>query len=192
MRSPGATDRWKCLAALLLVSLAACGTQRAIDESPTTAAVAASTTFTVTSPVLTDGSELPALYTCDGDSVSPPIAWTGAPAGTASYAVLMDHQPGPGDFKWYWVMYDIDPSITSIAEASTVGTVGTNEHDFLGYEPPCSQGPGAKEYTFHVYALSAAPTFTVAASAVDRAALLEAIEPLIIDSASLSVTYARN
>jgi phosphatidylethanolamine-binding protein (PEBP) family uncharacterized protein len=191
MRSPEAADRWKCLAALLVVSLVACGARQAVEPSSTIGAAAVST-FTVTSPALTAGGELPALYTCDGESVSPPIAWSGAPAGTASYAVLMDHQPGPGDFKWYWVMYDIDPSITSIAQASTVGTVGVNEHDFLGYEPPCSQGPGAKEYTFHVYALSAAPTFTVATGAVDRAALLEAIEPLTIDSASLSVTYARS
>jgi hypothetical protein len=39
MRSPGATDRWKCLAALLFVSLAACGTQQVIDASPTTGIV---------------------------------------------------------------------------------------------------------------------------------------------------------
>ena len=148
--------------------------------------------FTLTSPVMANGGQLPATFTCDGQNLSPPLAWQGAPAGTVSYALAMHHIPGPGDTHWYWVVYNIPPTTLSIeAGSTTFGTFGTNSvNRDLQYAPPCSRGPGAKLYTITVYALSAVPDLPNPA-AVDRDTLLAAIADKTLAEAHLDVTYER-
>jgi len=173
-----------CVACLVVLSLVACGAQQA--------ATAESATFAVSSSAFVDGGALPAQFTCDGSSMSPPISWTGAPAGTKSFVVLMDHQPGPGTYKWYWVLYDIDPTITSIAAGGSAGTVGTNEHDAQAYEPPCSKGPGPKTYTITVFALSTKGEMPADAGPVTRDVVLQAVTRSVLAKASISFTYTRS
>ena len=72
--------------------------------------------FTLTSPGLSDGGRLPADYTCDGTRSTLALTWSGAPAETTSYAVIMHHTPGPLDVHWYWVVYNIPASVTSIED----------------------------------------------------------------------------
>jgi len=73
-----------------------------------------------------------------------------------------------------------------------VGTLGTNRvNGQQAYTPPCSKGPGPKEYIYTVYALSAEPQFTVPAARVDRATLLNAIKDNTLDSTELHVIYSR-
>jgi len=148
--------------------------------------------FTLTSPVMTNGGKLPATFTCDGQSLSPPLSWQGAPEGTVGYALAMHHIPGPGDTHWYWVVYDIPPTTLSVdAGATNFGTFGTNSVNDEGvYAPPCSKGPGEKLYTITVYALSAVPNLPDPA-AVDRDTLLAAIADITLASASMDVTYER-
>ncbi len=64
-----------------------------------------SSLFTLTSPEVIEGGDLPVEYTCDGDGATLPLAWSGAPVGTVSYAVVMHHVAGPTDIHWYWVLY---------------------------------------------------------------------------------------
>jgi len=144
------------------------------------------------SPVMVAGGVLPVEFTCDGASHSPPLAWTGVPAGTESLALVMHHVPAPGDSHWYWVLYEIAPAVTHLdANATPPAVVGTNGvDDRTAYTPPCSQGPGPKTYTFTLYALSAAPTLPDP-SMVSRQVLLDAIDHLVIATATLDVTYAR-
>ena len=148
--------------------------------------------FTLTSPVMKNGGHLPARFTCDGESLSPPLAWQGAPAGTVGYALAMHHVPGPGDTHWYWVVYNIPPTTLSVdAGAVNFGTFGTNSvNDEPAYAPPCSRGPGEKLYTITVYALSAAPNLPDP-RVVDRDTLLAAIANITLAQASLDVTYER-
>jgi phosphatidylethanolamine-binding protein (PEBP) family uncharacterized protein len=140
---------------------------------------------------MTNGGVLPATFTCDGASTSPPLAWSGAPAGTVGYAVIMHHLPGPGDAHWYWVLYDIPATVDHIdAGVTPTAKVGTNSvNNQLAYAPPCSKGPGAKTYT--AYALSAQPTLPNP-DAASRDALLTALDGLILDEAHLDVTYTRS
>ena len=147
----------------------------------------------LSSPVVVEGGVLPVEYTCDGASSTLPLAWSGAPAGTESFAVIMHHVASPEDVHWYWVMYNIPASVTSLAKNSTgIGTLGTNSvNGKTAYAPPCSKGPGEKTYTYTVYALSAQPQFSIPASQVNRDALLKAIQNITLDSAELHVTYAR-
>ncbi|GAH65381.1 unnamed protein product, partial [marine sediment metagenome] len=149
--------------------------------------------FTLGSSAIADDGILPIEYTCDGDSVTLPLTWNGAPAETVSFAMVMHHTAGPDDVHWYWVLYNIAADVTSLAKNSTgIGMLGTNGvNGNLAYAPPCSKGPGEKVYTYTVYALSALPQFSVPASQVSRNVLLEAIQDITLASTELNVTYAR-
>jgi len=147
----------------------------------------------LSSPVMEQGGELPREYTCDGSATTPPLAWSGAPAGTLGYAVVMHHVPGPGDTRWYWVLYGMDAAVDHLDAGAVPAAVvlGTNSVNGRNeYAPPCSKGPGVKVYTFTVYALSAQPTLGDPAT-VTRAALLDALDGLVLASATLDVTYDR-
>jgi len=151
------------------------------------------TSLTLSSPAVVEGGALPQEYTCDGTSATLPLAWSGAPDDTQSFAVVMHHVPGPGDTHWYWVLYDIPAEVQSLPQNVTgVGTLGTNSvNGRTTYAPPCSKGPGTKEYTYTVYALSTSPQFDVPSSEVSRDVLLAAIQDITLDSTILNVTYTR-
>jgi phosphatidylethanolamine-binding protein (PEBP) family uncharacterized protein len=170
------------LIAAILVAAAACGTPGASPVG----------VFTLTSPVMTQGGTLPVRFTCDGTAETPPLAWSGAPRGTASYAIVMHTVPGPGQTHWYWVLYDIAPSVDHVdANATPPAQVGTNSvNGRIGYAPPCSKGPGPKLYTFTVYALSGRSDLPDPA-AVSRPVLLDALSRLVLAEAHLDVTYKR-
>ncbi len=150
-------------------------------------------TFLLTSSVVTNGGALPVEFTGDGASASPPLEWSGAPAGTKYFAVIMDHFPGPGDVKWYWTLYNIPASVHSLAKnATSIGVAGNNSvNRNLGYAPPHSKGPGTKTYFITVYALSAPVKISLPPSAVSRNVLLTAMKELVLDSSALKFTYDR-
>jgi phosphatidylethanolamine-binding protein (PEBP) family uncharacterized protein len=149
-------------------------------------------TFTLTSSAFADGGTLPASYTCDGAGLSPPLSWSGAPAGTAEFAILMT-TPALDGTRWNWVLYGIPPGVGSLdAGTSGVGTAGlTSDGPELRYYPPCSTGPGDKPYTFTIHALSGSPVPGVPAAQVDGATLTAAIAPLTLATRQVTVTYAR-
>ena len=139
-----------------------------------------------------DDGRLPEDYTCEGQSISPPLSWAGAPQGTVSYALTMHHVPGPGDTHWYWVVYNIPAEIQSIAAGQiNFGTFGTNSVNAeRAYAPPCSKGEGDKLYTITVYALSASPNFPDP-SLVDYDTLLVTIEDITLAQSSMDVWFDR-
>ncbi|MFT5196888.1 MAG: phosphatidylethanolamine-binding protein (PEBP) family uncharacterized protein [Candidatus Promineifilaceae bacterium] len=149
--------------------------------------------FSLTSPMMQNNGVLPVDFTCDGDSLTPPLAWDNPPAGTVSYALLMDHQPGPEDYHWYWVAFGIPADVNSLdAGSNMAGTLGTNSvNDQQAYAPPCSKGPGEKLYTFHLYALSAVAEIADPANA-DRETLLAAIDGITLATADLDVIFDRD
>jgi phosphatidylethanolamine-binding protein (PEBP) family uncharacterized protein len=81
--------------------------------------------------------------------------------------------------------------VTSLPKNVTgVGVLGNNiNNERNEYSPPCSKGPGDKEYIYTVYALSAQPQATT--TPVTRAVLLDAIKDITLASAELHVVYAR-
>jgi gluconolactonase len=149
--------------------------------------------FMLTSPDVTENGLLPMEYTCDGASSSLPLAWSGAPAGTKSYAIIMHHVASPTDVHWYLVVYNLPPETTSLQKNGTGGgTLGINSvNKHTAYTPPCSKGPGLKTYIYTVYALSAYPQLSVPAAQVNRQVLLDAIAPITLARAELHVQYAR-
>jgi phosphatidylethanolamine-binding protein (PEBP) family uncharacterized protein len=162
-----------------------------VPAVPVTAS-AGSSSLALASPAFAAGGSFPVEYTCDGAGPSPPLAWSGVPAGTAELALTMTTLAKDGE-KWNWVLYGIPATVTALARnSSDVGTAGlTSDGPLLAYSAPCSQGPGAKTYTFSLYALSSAPTLPPAASQVTGPVLTAAIADRTLASSSLDVTYAR-
>jgi phosphatidylethanolamine-binding protein (PEBP) family uncharacterized protein len=140
---------------------------------------------------MTNGGTLPAEFTCDGAGTSPPLAWSGVPAGTRELALLMTTLPGDGSTKWNWVLYRVPPDVTGLpAAVSGVGVTGVgSDGPQAAYQPPCSQGPGPKEYVFTLYALSAAAP--VGSGQVTGSAMTAVLPPLTLASTALRVTYTR-
>jgi Raf kinase inhibitor-like YbhB/YbcL family protein len=151
-------------------------------------------TFTLTSPEIGPDSLLPVIYTCDGESATLPLEWKGFPENTDCFAIIMHHEASATDIHWYWVVFNIPLSVNSLPENMTgIGTLGNNSvNGNIGYAPPCSQGPGVKEYIFTIYALSAPVNLSVPNSEVSRAVLLDAIKDITLESATLTVKYSRN
>jgi Raf kinase inhibitor-like YbhB/YbcL family protein len=119
--------------------------------------------LTLTSPAFTHQGPIPARYTCDGDDVSPPLAWAGVPAGARSLALIVDDPdaPDPNAPKrtWvHWVMYNLPARDGSLAEAVDCGALptgareGTNDWPRTGYGGPCPP-IGRHRYFFKLYAV---------------------------------------
>ena len=101
-------------------------------------------TFEITSPVFADKTKMPALYTCEGRNISPPLQWTAPPAGTKSLVLINDDPDAPDPaapkMTWvHWVLYNLPPEAGSLPEAVQdkdlpKGTlIGTNDRQFAGY-----------------------------------------------------------
>jgi phosphatidylethanolamine-binding protein (PEBP) family uncharacterized protein len=146
----------------------------------------------LTSTACADGGNLPAEYTGDGSGASPPLAWTGAPAGTKSFVLIMDHLAPGNLMKSYWNIWNIPPEVAGIEKnGKEPGLVGMGFRGRAGYEPPHSKGPGPKTYVITVYALSGLLEINQPAAEVTREVLLEAMKDKLLDRASLHVTYER-
>ncbi|MCS7285075.1 MAG: YbhB/YbcL family Raf kinase inhibitor-like protein [Hydrogenobacter thermophilus] len=115
----------------------------------------------VESPSFKNGEVIPQKYTCDGENVSPPIAWSGFPEGTKSFVLIVDDPDAPIGTFTHWVVYDIPPNIVSLKEnfpkSKQVDNIkqGINDFGRVGYGGPCPPpGHGYHRYFFKVYALN--------------------------------------
>ncbi|MEN9703195.1 MAG: hypothetical protein RLZZ209_621, partial [Bacteroidota bacterium] len=97
----------------------ACAKDEVVTPAPSTS------DFKAYSSQFTNGGNFPAKYTCDGTSTSPLIQWSGAPAGTVSYAITMHHFPPTGDKHVYMCVYNIASNVKELGENVTnVGNWG--------------------------------------------------------------------
>ncbi len=104
---------------------------------------------------------MPKKYTCQGEDISPPLAWSGAPDGTKSLALIVDDPdaPDPAAPKrvWvHWVLYDIPPGEAGLPEATKQPPAGArngkNDWGRTGYGGPCPP-IGRHRYFHKLYAL---------------------------------------
>jgi len=141
--------------------------------------------MTLSSPAFVDGAMIPSDYTCDGGDRVPPLTIQGAPAGTASFALVM-HDPDSPSGNWdHWVAYDIPADTTSIE--SEVGTQGSNSWPRLGYGGPCP-GTGTHRYVFTVYALDVLLGLVPGAT---RSQLEQKMSGHVLDQAQTMGTYIK-
>ena len=175
-------------------------------------AQAAPAALTVTSTAFQGGDALPKDYTADGKNVSPPLAWSGAPATTKEFALILDDPDanfgGRGPFV-HWVIYKIPgaakglpegvPMGASISATGITGAInglsGFNAFQRPG-QPPTEPGyrgpappPGAPHhYRFTVYALNAPLDVK---EGLDKGALLKAMEGRIVAQGEVVGVYER-
>lgn len=157
-------------------------------------------TITVTSSAFQAGAAIPKQYTADGDDKSPPLAWTGAPAGTKEFALICDDPDAPSAKPWvHWVFYKIPPDTKSLAEAiprqvnpaMPAGSVqGDNSFpkDNVGYRGPSPPKGKPHHYHFHIYALDISLPST---PGLDKDKLVTAIEGHVLAQGELIGTYER-
>ncbi len=109
------------------------------------------------------GGEIPAAYTCEGTDTSPQLEWSSVPAGTRSFALIVDDPDAPDPAApqrvWvHWLLYNIPADTTELVEAVArealpAGTLeGTNDWNRTGYGGPCPP-IGRHRYFFKLYAL---------------------------------------
>jgi Raf kinase inhibitor-like YbhB/YbcL family protein len=107
----------------------------------------------ITSSAFQEGGNIPSKFTCDGSDTSPPLQITGAPAEAKSLVLIADDPDAPGGLFTHWLVWNIPPRTSSIAEGSAPkGVQGTNDFGNPGYRGPCPP-PGVHRYSFKVFAL---------------------------------------
>ena len=121
--------------------------------------------LTIASTSFENQKEIPTLYSCEGDDISPPLAWSGLPEGTRSLVLIVDDPDAPDpkapQMTWvHWVLYDIPPSAGLLPEDVKSGDLppgtreGLNDWKRIGYGGPCPP-IGRHRYFHKLYALDA-------------------------------------
>jgi Raf kinase inhibitor-like YbhB/YbcL family protein len=148
------------------------------------------------SPVFSSGGAIPSEYTCDGADISPPLTWSGLPAGTQSLVLIVDDPDAPSGVFRHWAAFDIPPSAPGLAAGYGPNRPATgfrearNDFGVLDYGGPCPpKGHRVHHYHFRLFAISR-PTLdlTPSASAFD---VLQAAQSYVIQQTELIGTYHR-
>jgi Raf kinase inhibitor-like YbhB/YbcL family protein len=134
--------------------LGGCGFVNAGKEDDDASAIEAPATLAVTSPAFDEGAAIPRDFSCKGANTSPPLAWSGVPAGARSLALVVDDQDAPNGTYTHWVVYNIDPAQSAVAagEVPEGAEQADNSGGQLGYAGPCPPS-GTHHYRFTVYVL---------------------------------------
>jgi Raf kinase inhibitor-like YbhB/YbcL family protein len=144
------------------------------------------------------GAEIPSLYTCEGRDVSPPLSWSGVPAGAKSLVLIVDDPDAPDPkapkMTWvHWVLYNVPPTTRELPEAASARDLppgtreGLNDWKRTGYGGPCPP-IGRHRYFHKLYALDlllpdlGAPT---------KASLEAAMDGHVLERAELMGTYQK-
>lgn len=149
----------------------------------------------ITSPAFQEGSSIPTEYTCDARNISPPLAWTDLPAGTAALTLIADDPDAPGGTWVHWLLYDLPPGTTGLAPDQPKtqylpggAMQGINGFRALGYGGPCPPPGKPHRYFFRLYALSKRLELK---PGISRVELDRAMLGHILAEAQLMGTYSR-
>jgi Raf kinase inhibitor-like YbhB/YbcL family protein len=142
--------------------------------------------FKLTSSDFADGGQMPSDLTCDGADRAPRLAWSGAPADTAEFALIMDDPDARGFV--HWVVVGIPGSASSLEAKLPAGArAGRTDFGRTGYGGPCPPS-GTHRYVTTLYALSEPLGLTGTVSALD---VRRATHGETLATAMLTGTYRR-
>ncbi|MFQ6673156.1 MAG: YbhB/YbcL family Raf kinase inhibitor-like protein [Fidelibacterota bacterium] len=158
--------------------------------------------FALSSHTFKEAEVIPSKYTCEGEDVSPPLAWTGSPAGTKSFALTcLDPDAPPGTWV-HWVLYDLPgdssqleedvPKNETLEDGTKQGlSWGVSSFSRVGYHGPCPPpGHGFHRYYFTLYALDVEAVQLSPKATHDE--LESAMEGHILAKASVMGRYKRD
>lgn len=207
------------LALILTLGLTACGGAPAPDPQPAPAptdipqpleevpptdvppteempAEELSMPFELTSSAFTHEAEIPVKYSCDGEDISPPLVWGDPPAGTQSFALIMDDPDAPVGTWDHWILFNIPADKRELEENLPITGknqdpeaifVGNNSWNRADYGGPCPPS-GTHRYFFKFYALD---TTISLLPGVKKQDLLSAMEGHVLAETELMGTYTR-
>jgi Raf kinase inhibitor-like YbhB/YbcL family protein len=133
----------------------------------------------LTSPAFEAEATIPRRFTCDGEEVSPPLAWSGVPAEARSLALLVEDPDAPGGTFVHWTLFGVSPDTAAIEAGRLPAQAREGENSFgdAGYGGPCPpEGDEPHRYVFTLYALRSEPD-------LDAGASPEAVRSAIADTA---------
>jgi hypothetical protein len=142
----------------------------------------------LTSPAFTEGATIPERFTCEGENLSPALAWSSAPGGTKSFALICDDPDAPGRTFVHWVVWGIPSETTALPEDFEGAHQGVTDFRRTGYGGPCPPPGKPHRYYFKLYALSDALDLPARSTKAD---LERAMQGKILDQASLMGTFSR-
>lgn len=154
--------------------------------------------MTITSQAFSPNGAIPRKYTCEGDDVSPPLAWSGVPTGARSLVLILDDPDAPDpaapEMTWvHWVLYNIPVGATGLKEAIPAkelpqGTLeGINDWKRTGYGGPCPP-IGRHRYFHKLYALD---TVLPGLGKPTKATLEKAMQGHVLEKVELIGTYQK-
>lgn len=152
--------------------------------------------LTITSAAFAAGGSIPAVYTCEGKDISPPLSWSDVPAGAKSLALIVDDPdaPDPAAPKRvyvHWVLYNLPATAAGLSEAITNLPPGTregkNDWNRTGYGGPCPP-IGRHRYFFKLFALDVELPDPGPAT---KAEVLKAMQGHVLEQAEVMGTYQK-
>jgi hypothetical protein len=119
--------------------------------------------FSLRSSSFEHQGSIPAKHTCQGDEAAPPLAWSDPPAGTVSFALIVDDPDAPDPrapkMTWvHWVVYNLPASTKGLPDGGKVpagALEGVNDWKHASWNGPCPP-IGRHRYVFKLYALDQA------------------------------------
>jgi Raf kinase inhibitor-like YbhB/YbcL family protein len=155
--------------------------------------------LTITSAAFASGGEIPTRHTCEGEDLSPPLAFSGVPPGARSLALVVDDPDAPDPAAprmvyVHWVVQDLSPATAEIPEGASGRGLpkgareGLNDWKRVGYGGPCPP-IGRHRYFFKLYALDS--TLGELGGPATKARLLEAMKGHVLEAAELMGTYQK-
>ncbi len=159
-------------------------------------AKASAGSFALTSTAFSEGQSMPVNHACSdlqGKDMSPPLAWTAAPGGTQSFALIVEDPDAPGGVWTHWIIYNLPASTTSLTEGYPLGATqeggvkqALSDFGVAGYGGMCPPS-GTHRYYFKLYALNGNISLPATAK---RADFLSAINGRVLGEASLMGRYS--
>jgi Raf kinase inhibitor-like YbhB/YbcL family protein len=152
--------------------------------------------LTLKSSAFGQEQRIPDRHTCEGDDISPPLSWSGAPSRTRSFALVCSDPDAPMKTWYHWAIFDIPATVDHLDEGIAAGVraggfrQAVSDFGRPGYGGPCPpKGHGEHHYRFHLFALDVS-TLAVPDKAhcreVERAAA-----PRVLAEAVLTGIYSR-
>jgi len=112
------------------------------------------TNMNIISKSFENESKIPEKYTCDGENINPNLEISSVPSNSKSLLLIMDDPDASFGIWDHWILYNIDPSVTTIEENSIPSKAkqGKNSWGKIEYGGPCP-AKGTHRYIFRLYAL---------------------------------------